>query len=758
MLKVPVIEADVKVKEFITDLATKYETLFWSTGVARTRDTKIVLQDPLYSEIILRSPESLLLTASLVLRMANIRQLSSTRFIHNGATHTRFSHSVGVSYISSKIFDNIINSKEFDNILRDLLKYRVERHWRHLCDSNKVYKIIEAKWADLRKVLSKIGSKIISMAGILHDIGHGGWGHIMDALNGVLFKMIAQVQEHTGSGPSLPLSPALLEVQKLDITAASYIISNSEQIQRAINDGLLFYIDELNLDDNSIREILFNLIKINVFPMLVSAVITEDETLLVKDGRFYTQSLVWYAQYPGNIRPNTDEACIFAIILELLIIIANIGIEILGDIDTDHGVAGFNADRLDWIRRDKHHLGTCSSYNSNCQYFNELDEIIKKIIHEEISENIYFRKDEKFLLHIYIKDIDLHNIVRQLRSYMYDVYHNNLKAIYDSILIRTAYSSIKLIWNTLVYNVSKDVALRASIAHIMNNDELFISNTINVLRSAAMLRHVIVPILNTQLNLKLNLNNIENITCQKLSNMMNKCDSNCRYIIDMYYVLSSSDEELAYMLEQPYVLMHLERKNNKPVILYDTLFLERLGSSPNKAILIIELNLESILPIKLLVEKLIQEEDFGQAYGAYFAEAFKSLSESIETLRIPLLELLLNRYIFSKKIDIDHIYVNYIHCGLKDLVWMLNNINKLNKIDESKIEKIMKRPILYLFISSSYDELKSKKEYNEYSNNFINIINNEINIINKIINIWAKYAIIENTTEDARHILKTYIK
>jgi len=77
-------------------------------------------------------------------RLRDIRQLPFTQYLYPGATHTRFSHSLGVAYLTSKVLKNFVDSKHLN---------------------------IREHFEDIQYCID---------AALLHDIGHGPFGHVLD--------------------------------------------------------------------------------------------------------------------------------------------------------------------------------------------------------------------------------------------------------------------------------------------------------------------------------------------------------------------------------------------------------------------------------------------------------------------------------------------------------------------------------------------------------------------------------------------------
>ena len=77
-------------------------------------------------------------------RLKKIRQLGNAHYVFMGATHTRFEHSIGVSYLCGQLLTNIKDNQPTLNI-------------------------------DDRTIL------LVKVAGLFHDIGHGCFSHLFDS-------------------------------------------------------------------------------------------------------------------------------------------------------------------------------------------------------------------------------------------------------------------------------------------------------------------------------------------------------------------------------------------------------------------------------------------------------------------------------------------------------------------------------------------------------------------------------------------------
>jgi HD superfamily phosphohydrolase len=89
------------------------------------------VMDPIHGTIILNDYEYELLRHPLVARLKFISQLGTAQFVFPSATHTRFSHSIGVVHIAERFFLKLFrpfleskNVQEKDILsLRDIFRF-----------------------------------------------------------------------------------------------------------------------------------------------------------------------------------------------------------------------------------------------------------------------------------------------------------------------------------------------------------------------------------------------------------------------------------------------------------------------------------------------------------------------------------------------------------------------------------------------------------------------------------------------------------
>ncbi|HID19189.1 TPA: HD domain-containing protein, partial [Candidatus Bathyarchaeota archaeon] len=108
------------------------------------------IKDPLYGYVKISNGEKSVIDTMVFQRLRRIRQLSGSEYVYPAANHTRFEHSLGVMYLAGFFAENSMN-----------------------------------RFSDEEKELLRI-------AALLHDVGHGPFSHVYEAL---LMKHMGRTHE-----------------------------------------------------------------------------------------------------------------------------------------------------------------------------------------------------------------------------------------------------------------------------------------------------------------------------------------------------------------------------------------------------------------------------------------------------------------------------------------------------------------------------------------------------------------------------------
>lgn len=104
-----------------------------------------VLHDPIHKYISLQDELLQIIDTPQYQRLRDLKQLGTVSFVYAGATHNRFEHSIGVSWLSGAMIDHLAGLHPELDISAD------ERLW-------------------------------VRAAGAVHDLGHGPFSHVFDGL------------------------------------------------------------------------------------------------------------------------------------------------------------------------------------------------------------------------------------------------------------------------------------------------------------------------------------------------------------------------------------------------------------------------------------------------------------------------------------------------------------------------------------------------------------------------------------------------
>ncbi len=112
------------------------------------------IRDPIHGSIQLNDGEVAVIESVEFQRLREIKQLGFSEFSFPGATHNRFLHSIGVSFVAGQVFDSIFRAYPFS-------KVSVKNRFR----------------------------QTVKLASLLHDIGHGPLSHTTEQVMPQLKKL-----------------------------------------------------------------------------------------------------------------------------------------------------------------------------------------------------------------------------------------------------------------------------------------------------------------------------------------------------------------------------------------------------------------------------------------------------------------------------------------------------------------------------------------------------------------------------------------
>ncbi len=126
-------------------------------------------------------------------RLRDLKQLGATHYVFPSATHTRFEHSLGVSFLARKLMESLQKNQPS-------------------------LKITE------RQI------QLVEIAGLIHDLGHGPFSHLWD--NYVIFKEEEEHEERSCVIFSVMISKYNLPITKKETEIICELINPSEENSR----------------------------------------------------------------------------------------------------------------------------------------------------------------------------------------------------------------------------------------------------------------------------------------------------------------------------------------------------------------------------------------------------------------------------------------------------------------------------------------------------------------------------------------------
>ncbi len=144
-----------------------------TVGLARIR---AVLSDPLYGVIPVNEIEYSIIQTPVYNRLHEVRQLALAHLVYPSAKHSRFEHSIGVMHLATRMLENILGGIS-PNELNEYFTPTAYQKIMGLYDTGYYRELGLHSRVDLLKAYLV---QSIRLAGLLHDIGHYPYSHVVE--------------------------------------------------------------------------------------------------------------------------------------------------------------------------------------------------------------------------------------------------------------------------------------------------------------------------------------------------------------------------------------------------------------------------------------------------------------------------------------------------------------------------------------------------------------------------------------------------
>jgi HD superfamily phosphohydrolase len=172
----------------------------WGLDAAYLAPAKIIT-DPVHGDIFITELEQVFIDTEPVQRLRRIKQLGNTHLVYPGATHSRFSHSLGAIRVAQDLMDAVLDQRNTPRPQRDLFtEWREERDHslrlvaRARTESGEgsfdddpegaVRELFEAYSSLDRRIAEAVIA--VRLGALLHDLCHVPFGHSLEDELGIL--------------------------------------------------------------------------------------------------------------------------------------------------------------------------------------------------------------------------------------------------------------------------------------------------------------------------------------------------------------------------------------------------------------------------------------------------------------------------------------------------------------------------------------------------------------------------------------------
>jgi HD superfamily phosphohydrolase len=213
----------------------KYHNQMLQVTERHTRQKAV--QDPVHGAIIFDPWELDLISSWELLRLRYVRQLGPAHLVYPGATHTRFEHCLGTSYLAQKCIRVVTYCNDLDT----------------------------ANFLSLSHLLDEYHQKVFRAVGLLHDVGHPPTSHTIE----FALESYAGLT-HIDLGEFLVLHSGVNDILERHSIEPRHIV---EILKRKTKDPIMCLISDfidspLDIDktDYLIRDAHFSGVQLGIFP------------------------------------------------------------------------------------------------------------------------------------------------------------------------------------------------------------------------------------------------------------------------------------------------------------------------------------------------------------------------------------------------------------------------------------------------------------------------------------------------------------
>ena len=194
----------------------------------------LIIRDEIHGDISLDAVARSAVDHPSFQRLRHIKQLGLAEYVFPCATHTRFQHSLGAAYLAKQYFESIIETWpewEFD------YQGRVDTT-EFLTDTTREVITTVAAHGPSRQYWCSVAT----LAGMLHDVGHGPWSHTFEYLD-LTLDLSAPISQLSGPVREYfdELVPRAVRHEDLSVLYLFEILQDLES-KKKVPDALGFFL------------------------------------------------------------------------------------------------------------------------------------------------------------------------------------------------------------------------------------------------------------------------------------------------------------------------------------------------------------------------------------------------------------------------------------------------------------------------------------------------------------------------------------